>query len=158
MVAERILESVTGERLVIQENTPDVLRFERHLPPKQRPVPKVAHPTQAARMKVLEGRLHATVGGTTRDYGAGESLTVPAGTFHSAQNVEVQPARVLVEFSPADGILAFFEEMMGLTSMGLLAVVRVVKRHRDAVRLPAPYAHRVGLVGFSYGDAAAPTD
>jgi hypothetical protein len=53
MSAERTLESVTGERLVIQHSTPDLLRFERHLPPKQRPAPKVAHPTQAARMKVL---------------------------------------------------------------------------------------------------------
>ena len=140
MVAERILESVTGERLVIQHSTPDLLRFERHLPPKQRPAPKVAHPTQEARLKVLEGRLHAAVGGTTRDYGAGESFTVPAGTFHSAQNLEAQPARMLVEFRPADGLLEFFEEMMGLTSMNLLAVVRVVKHHRGAVRLSAPYA------------------
>ena len=147
MVAERILESVTGERLVIQHSTPDLLRFERHLPPKQRPAPKVAHPTQEARLKVLEGRLHAAVGGTTRDYRAGESFTVPAGTFHSAQNLEAQPARMLVEFRPADGLLAFFEEMMGLTSMNLLAVVRVVTHHRDAVRLPAPYAQIVGLLG-----------
>ena len=78
MAAERTLESVTGERMVIKESTPDLLRFERHLPPKQRPVPKVAHPTQQARLHVLEGRLHGTVGGTTRDYAAGESLTVPA--------------------------------------------------------------------------------
>jgi quercetin dioxygenase-like cupin family protein len=148
MIAERTLESVTGERMVIQESSPDVLRFERHLPPKQRPVPKVAHPTQAARMKVLQGRLHATVGDQTRDYRAGESFTVPAGTFHSAQNLEAEPARMLVEFSPADGRLEFFEEMMGLTSMHLLAVVRVVKHHRDAVRLPAPYAQIVGLLGI----------
>jgi quercetin dioxygenase-like cupin family protein len=100
-----------------------VLRFERHLPPKQRPAPKVAHPTQAARIKVLDGRLHATVGDQTRDYRAGESFTIPAGGFHSAQNVEAQPARMLVEFSPAEGLLEFFEEMMGLTSMNLLAVV-----------------------------------
>jgi hypothetical protein len=147
MVAERTLESVTGERMVIQDSTPDLLRFERHLPPKQRPAPKVAHPTQAARMKVLEGRLHATVGEQTRDYRAGESFTIPAGTFHSAQNLEAQPARMLVEFSPAEGLLEFFEEVMGLTSMNLLAVVRVVKHHRDAVRLPAPYAQIVGLLG-----------
>jgi len=37
--------------------------------------------------------------------------------------------------------------MMGLTSMNLLAVVRVVKHHRDAVRLAAPYAQIVGLLG-----------
>jgi len=147
MAAERTLESVTGERMVIKESTPDLLRFERHLPPKQRPVPKVAHPTQQARLHVLEGRLHGTVGGTTRDYAAGESLTVLAGTFHSARNVGARPARVLVEFSPAEGLLAFFEEVMGLTSMNLLGVVRVVKHHRDAVRLPAPYAQVVGLLG-----------
>ena len=147
MVAERILESVTGERLVIQHSTPDLLRFERHLPPKQRPAPKVAHPTQEARLKVLEGRLHATVGEQKQDYRAGESFTVPEGTFHSAHNLEAQPARMLVEFRPADGLLAFFEDMMGLTSMNLLAVVRVVKHHRDAVRLAAPYAQIVGLLG-----------
>jgi quercetin dioxygenase-like cupin family protein len=148
MVTERTLESVTGERMVIQESTPDVLRFERHLLPRQRPVPKVAHPTQEAHLKVLEGRLHATVGGKTRDYGAGESLTVPAGTFHSAWNVDAQPARVLVEFSPAEGILGFFEEMMGLTSMNLLGIAWVVKHHREAVRLAAPYAQIVGLLGL----------
>jgi hypothetical protein len=30
--------------------------------------------------------------------------------------------------------------------MNLLAVVRVVKHHWDAVRLPAPYAQIVGLL------------
>ena len=148
MVADRTLESVTGERMVIKESTPDLLRFERHLPPKQRPVPKAAHPTQEAHLKVLEGRLHVTVGKTTRDYGVGESFTVPAGAFHSAWNVDAQPARVRVEFRPAEGILAFFEEMMGLTSMNLLGVVRVVKHHRDAVRLAAPYAQVIGLLGL----------
>ena len=43
---------------------------------------------------MLDGRLHATVGDQTRDYRAGESFTIPAGTFHSAQNVEAQPARM----------------------------------------------------------------
>lgn len=55
---------------------------------------------------------------------------------------------MLVEFSPAEGLLEFFEEMMGLTSMNLLVVVRVVKHHRDAVRLPAPYAQIVGPLGI----------
>lgn len=148
MVGERVLESVTGERIVIQESTPDVLRFERHLPPNQRPVPKVAHPTQGAHLKVLEGRLHATVGAETRAYKAGESFAVPAGVFHSAWNLDTRPARVLVEFSPAVGILAFFEDVMGLTSMNLLGIVRVVKHHRGAVRLAPPYAQIVGLLGL----------
>ncbi len=149
MGRERVLESVTGERIVIQESTRDVLRFERHLPPNQRPVPKVAHPTQGAHLKVLEGRLHAAVGTKTRDYEAGESFAVPAGAFHSAWNADTRPARVLVEFSPAVGILAFFADVMGLTSMNLLGIVRVVKRHRGAVRLAPPYAQIVGLIGLS---------
>jgi hypothetical protein len=62
--------------------------------------------------------------------------------------VDAQPARVLVEFRPSDGLLAFFAEMMGLTSMNLRGVVRVVKHHRDAVQLAAPYAQVVGLLGF----------
>lgn len=148
MAAERVLESVTGERIVIQESTPDVLRFERHLPPSQRPVPKVAHPAQGAHLTVLEGRLRATVGAQTRDYEAGESFAVPAGVFHSAWNVDTRPARVLVEFSPAVGILAFFADVMELTSMNLLGIARVVKHHRDAVRLAPPYAQIVGLLGL----------
>lgn len=146
MAAERVLESMTGERMIIQESTPELLRFERYLPPQQRPVPKVAHPTQGAQLKILEGRLHATVGTQTRDYGPGESFTVPAGAFHSAWNVDEQPARVLVEFRPAEGLLAFFEAVMGMTSMNPLGIASVIKHHRNAVRLPAPYAQIVGLL------------
>lgn len=146
MAAERVLESVTGERIIIQESTPELLRFERHLPPRQRPVPKVAHPTQGARQKILEGRMHVTVGAHTRDYVPGESFTVPAGAFHSAWNVDTQPARVLVEFRPAEGMLAFFEAVMGMTSMSLPGIASVIKHHRNAVRLAAPHAQIVALL------------
>jgi quercetin dioxygenase-like cupin family protein len=148
MTEERILESMTGERIVVKESTPGLLRFERYLPPKQRPVPKVAHPTQSARLKVLQGRLHTAVGAQTREYGPGESFDVPAGTFHSAWNVDAQEALVLVEFSPAEGLLPFFEEVMGLTSMNPLGITRIIKHHPGAVRLPAPYAQMAGLLGL----------
>lgn len=61
--------------------------------------------------------------------------------------VRAQPARVLVEFSPAEGILTFFEDVMGLTSMNLIAIVRVVKHHRNAVRLAPPSAQIVCILG-----------
>jgi len=139
MTHERVLESVTGERMVIQETTPEVLRFELHSPPKQPAPPANAHPTQEERFHVIAGRLRATIAGTTRDYGAGESFTIPANTFHRVRNVSAEPARAQVEFVPARGMLPFFEDLMALTGMNPVGLARLVKRHRDAVRLAAPF-------------------
>jgi hypothetical protein len=97
---------------------------------------------------VLEGRLRATIGGTTRDYGPGESFAIPAGTFHVVRNASAEAARAAVEFSPATGMLAFFEELMGLTRMTPWGLARLLKRHRDAITLAAPFAQILGFLGL----------
>jgi hypothetical protein len=53
-----------------------------------------------------------------------------------------------VEFAPAHGMLPFFEDLMTLTGMNPLGLARLVKRHRDAVRLGAPFRQVLGFLGL----------
>jgi quercetin dioxygenase-like cupin family protein len=151
MTTDRVLESVTGERMVIQEATPDVLRFELHSPPQQPSPPPSAHPTQEERFQVIEGRLQARIAGRTHDYGPGETFIIPPNTFHVVRNPFLEPARAQIEFVPAHGMLPFFEDLMSLTGMNPLGLARLVKRHRDAVRLAPPFAQILGFIGLFVG-------
>jgi quercetin dioxygenase-like cupin family protein len=148
MQTERVLQSVTGERMVILVATEDLLRFELHSPPSQPSPPPSAHPTQEERFHVIEGRLRATIGGKTRDFGPGESFIVPANTYHRVRNASPAPARAVVEFVPARGILPFFEDLMALTGMSPSGLARLLKRHRDAARVAPPFAQILGVVGL----------
>jgi hypothetical protein len=131
------------------------LRFELHSPPKQPPPPANAHPTQQERFRVLAGHLRATIGGTTRGYGPGESFTIPANTFHRVRNVLEHPARAEVVFTPAHGMLPFFEELMGLRGMNPIGLARLVTGHRDAVRVAPPFAQILGVLGVFVGRGPA---
>jgi quercetin dioxygenase-like cupin family protein len=148
MTEGRVLDSATGERMFILEATPDALRFELFSPPRQPPPPQNAHPTQEERFQVLEGRLRATIAGKTRDFGAGESFSVPPNTMHRVRNLSTEPARALVTFVPAHGMLPFFEDLMRLRSLNPIGLARLVKHHRDAVRLGPPFAQVLALLGL----------
>jgi len=144
--ADQILSSVTGEWMVILQNTPALLRFELFSPPKQPSPPRAAHPIQEERFQVLDGHLCATIGDTTQVYGPNETFVIPADTFHVVRNTSAEPARAIVAFAPATRMLSFFEELMGLTRISPMRMARLVKRHRDAVVLAPPFAQLLGLL------------
>ena len=73
--------------------------------------PEHLHPSQVERFEVLEGSMHAIVGGEERVYEVGESFEVPAGTPH--QMAAQGPTRMRWEVRPAMRTAEFFERLFG---------------------------------------------
>jgi mannose-6-phosphate isomerase-like protein (cupin superfamily) len=73
--------------------------------------PEHLHPSQVERFEVLEGSMHAIVGGKERAYEVGESFEVPAGTPH--QMAAQGPTRMRWEVRPAMRTAEFFERLFG---------------------------------------------
>ena len=72
------------------------------------------HPNQDERFELLEGELHAKVGGADHMLHAGDILDVPAGTPHSMWNPGPGRARAVWQTRPALRTEAFFEMVWGL--------------------------------------------
>ena len=97
------------------------------------------HPHQDEHFEVLEGTIHAVIGGVERWYGGGETFDVPAGTPH--QMAAEGPTLVRWEVRPALRTAEFFERFYhaldngfpeGTTSDDFLA------EYSDVFRLTAP--------------------
>jgi mannose-6-phosphate isomerase-like protein (cupin superfamily) len=73
--------------------------------------PEHLHPSQVERFEVVEGSMHAIVGGEERVYEVGESFEVPAGTAH--QMAAQGPTRMRWEVRPAMRTAEFFERLFG---------------------------------------------
>jgi mannose-6-phosphate isomerase-like protein (cupin superfamily) len=73
--------------------------------------PEHLHPSQVERFEVLEGSMHAIVGGEERVYEVGESFEVPAGTPH--QMAAQGPTRMRWEVRPPMRTAEFFERLFG---------------------------------------------
>jgi mannose-6-phosphate isomerase-like protein (cupin superfamily) len=69
--------------------------------------PSHYHPSQDEHFEVLEGRIHAVVGGDERWYDEGETFGIPAGTPH--QMAAEGPTRIRWEVRPALRTAEFFE-------------------------------------------------
>jgi quercetin dioxygenase-like cupin family protein len=95
-------ETSGGERVVIEityEGGPD-------LPPAH------FHPNQTERFEVLEGQIHAVIGGEERSFAAGDHFEVPPGTVH--QMWSEHGARQRWETSPPLRTERFFELVWGI--------------------------------------------
>src|SRR5512144_490721 len=73
------------------------------------PPPEHLHPSQDERFTVLEGSIHAVIGGVEHRYGPGETFEVPAGTPH--RMASEGPARTRWEVRPALRMAEFFERL-----------------------------------------------
>jgi mannose-6-phosphate isomerase-like protein (cupin superfamily) len=73
--------------------------------------PEHLHPSQVERFEVLEGSMHAIVGGEERVYRVRESFEVPAGTPH--QMAAQGPTRMRWEVRPPLRTAEFFERLFG---------------------------------------------
>jgi quercetin dioxygenase-like cupin family protein len=68
------------------------------------------HPHQEEWFYVMEGEVLFQVGESRRQLGAGESLLGPRGIAHGFVGVGAKPAHMLIAFSPAGSMEAFFRE------------------------------------------------
>jgi quercetin dioxygenase-like cupin family protein len=103
------LHGQDGYRLRLISITPKLLEMEATYGGTGQMPPLHFHPSQDERFEVLEGTLHAVVGGEERDYAPGESFEVPAGAVH--QMTADPPARMRWEVRPALRTAELFETL-----------------------------------------------
>jgi mannose-6-phosphate isomerase-like protein (cupin superfamily) len=75
------LHGQDGYRLRLIRITPELLEMEAIYGGTGQMPPLHLHPSQTERFEVLEGTVRTVIDGTPRDYAAGKSVEVPAGTM-----------------------------------------------------------------------------
>ena len=97
-VPEEIHNPRTGQRMRFLQNAADtdgaLLQIESLNPPTGVAEPEHVHPRQESRATLITGTLRFFVNGQPRQLGAGETITIPAGTPHHFVN-EGRPGRHL---------------------------------------------------------------
>jgi hypothetical protein len=115
------------------------------------------HPYQAERFEVLEGTLEFRQGRRRLTAGAGDVVTVTAGTPHSFRNIGEGDARFTTEVRPALGFERFVQTMFALAADGktskkgmpsALRLAVIADAHFDDLRLPyvPAFAQKAALV------------
>jgi mannose-6-phosphate isomerase-like protein (cupin superfamily) len=100
------------------------------------------HPSQDEHFEVLEGTMHAVIGGDERWYGEGETFDVPAGMPH--QMAAEGPTRLRWEVRPALRTAEFFERFYHALDNGFpegTTAEEFLAEYSDVFRL-APDADR----------------
>ena len=87
------------------------------VPPGSNVPPPHSHPGAEELIYVLEGTLRYTVGGTTRDLRAGETMGTPRGVVHGFSNPHPSVARALVVNTPDIGA-GYFREVAEIAGAG----------------------------------------
>ena len=80
--------------------------------------PVHVHPHQDETYEVLSGVLDVFLDGRWRVLGAGETLTVPAGTPHTIRNLHDHEVRLVDVHTPALGFPAFMTALHALVEAG----------------------------------------
>jgi len=113
---------ITGERIIFRKTAADtngeLLQMEFTMSPHGFVAGEHIHPNQEERFNILSGDLTFRVSGKERKAGAGDQLTVPAGTPHIWWNSGDTEASLIIEFRPALRIEEFFETLFGLAQDG----------------------------------------
>ena len=121
--AGQILENPqSGERFIFRKTAADTggayLEFDLELQPDGKVPGKHIHPNQEERFEILDGTMKFRVGHRTIVAGAGEVLTVPAGTAHKFRNGGGSTAHVRVTVTPALRMEEMFETVCELAAEG----------------------------------------
>jgi quercetin dioxygenase-like cupin family protein len=103
------LHGQDGYRLRLIRITPELLEMEAIYGGTGQMPPLHLHPSQTERFEVLQGTVRTVIDGTPRNYAAGDSFEVPAGTMH--QMAADPPARMRWEIRPALRTAEFFETL-----------------------------------------------
>ena len=144
---------VTGERLVFhktsRETNGEAVVVETFVRPGGFVAAAHVHPGQEERFEVLAGSVGFRLGRRKLVAGAGERVTVPAGTPHKFWNAGDDEARFVCEIRPALRFEQLIESMFALAADGktnrkgmpnVLRLAVIARAHFDTVRLPFPPA------------------
>lgn len=102
-----------------------------------------AHPHQEMTIEVTRGTLTCTIDGVDVQIAAGESATIPAGTYHFQRNDTEEELHAVEQYRPALQMQQFFEVLIGWASddktdeHGLPTLLRRAVMHRyfrDSIR------------------------
>jgi mannose-6-phosphate isomerase-like protein (cupin superfamily) len=105
------------------------------------------HPKQIEHFEILEGVLHARIGGEERELRAGETLDVEPGVRHAMWNEGPMRARTLWQTRPALRTENFFETTFRLAREGKtndkglpepLQLAVIASEYRDEFRTTSP--------------------
>ena len=148
---DEIFNPRTGQRMIFLETGAEtygeLLRNESYNPPTGVAEPEHVHPFQESGAEVISGSVRFRVGGEERSLGAGESITIPAGTPHFFWNDGEEEAHFIGWFRPALKIDRFFESFFGLAQDGKLnekglpsfwQLAVMVPHFGDEIRLTSP--------------------
>jgi mannose-6-phosphate isomerase-like protein (cupin superfamily) len=157
---DTIENPVTGERIVFhqtsQETNGKAVVFETFVEPHGFVAAAHLHPKQVERFEIVSGTIGLKIGGKEIVAGAGERLTVPAGTPHRFWNAGDDQLRFRCEVRPALEFERLLETMFALAADGktnkkgmpnLIRLAVIARTHFDVVRLPfpPPLLQRLGL-------------
>jgi mannose-6-phosphate isomerase-like protein (cupin superfamily) len=127
----------TGQRMIFQTITPELLEIESWNPPHVPAETEHTHPFQESGGRVLSGTVRFSVRGKERDLGPGESITIPAGTPHHFWIPGEEEAHWIGTFTPALNTAAFFETYFALARDDMLDERGMPSLLQLAVMVPA---------------------
>jgi len=157
---QMIENPVTGERIVFRKTSREThgqaVVIETFVRPNGYVAAAHVHPAQEERFEVLHGSLGLRLGREKLVVGAGQRVTVPAGTPHKFWNAGDDVAHFVCEVRPALQFESLLETMFALATDGKtdrkgmpnpLRLAVIANAHFDTVRLPFPPAlvQRVAL-------------
>lgn len=99
------------------------------------------HPRQSEHFEILEGSLHARIGGKERELRAGETLEIEPGVPHAMWNEGPGRARTTWQTRPALRTESFFETTMRFAAggkPGRLQIAVIASTYRDEFRATSP--------------------
>lgn len=150
---DTIENPVTGERVVFlktaAETGGEAVVVETYVRPGGFVAARHVHPHQDEHFRVVSGTVGFRAGRERLELGAGESVTVPAGTPHKFWNASDVEARFVCEVRPALQFEQLLATMYALAADGRtnrkgmpnpLRLAVIAQAHFDTVRLPFPPA------------------
>lgn len=151
IAGETITHPVSGERITFIRTSADtdgaLAELDFFLPAGMTPCPEHVHPKSTERVTVLSGEVRAMIDGRLHTVGAGESLEVAPGTWHTW--VPVGDVHMSATFTPALGMDDFLIDLFAIAEAGdvdsqgvphLLPLMVLLDDHPDVCYLREPSA------------------
>jgi mannose-6-phosphate isomerase-like protein (cupin superfamily) len=119
-IQETLYNPHTGDKLIIIQNAASTagkfLEVEAIYQPAKDFAPVHFHPFQEEQFTVLSGKLMTKIKEITREYMAGESFVIPAGTPHAMYNAGKEAVHFQWKIYPALRTEFFFRRIYELSS------------------------------------------
>ena len=126
----------------------ELLEMEATYEPASVKPPEHFHPNQVERFEILEGTMHALIGGEERELNSGDTIEIEARVPHSMWNEGPGQAKTLWQTRPALRTEDFFETLFEIArdgsataqKPGLLRTAVFASEFRNEFRATAPPA------------------